>query len=173
MNRVYFWGTQDEVGYLSNWALVSFCFGGLPVANSEQAFMLCKATVFNDAVSYDKLTRTTNPAEAKKIGRAIKNFDAAEWDKWKLSAMYDANFYKYTQNPKLLQLLLDTGDAELVEASPKDNVWGSGLSKAEHLAREAVGDYTYPGQNLLGKVLTRLRGNIKNGMIIPDSEQLI
>jgi len=172
MNRVYFWGTQDEVGYLSNWYPVKFNFTNRPVANSEQAFMMCKATVCNDAEGFDKLCQTTDPAQAKKIGRSLKNFDAAVWDEWKVSAMYDVNFYKYTQNPKLLQLLLETGDAELIEASPKDSIWGSGLSKEEHLNREEAGDTSYPGQNLLGKVLTKLRDDIRSGTIMPEAEQL-
>jgi ribA/ribD-fused uncharacterized protein len=172
MNRVYFWGTQNEVGYLSNWYPANFNFSGRPVANSEQAFMMCKATVCGDEEGLERLSKTTNPAEAKKIGRSLNGFDTAQWDEWKVAAMYDVNFYKYTQNPKLLQLLLDTGDAELIEASPKDWIWGSGLSKEEHLTREDAGDTKYPGLNLLGKVLSQLRDDLKGGYITPDVEYL-
>jgi len=78
---------------------------------------------------------------------------------------------KYTQcciradDPKmpgapLRQLLLDTGDRELIEASPFDRIWGVGR-KAEDVRREAGGDRRGWGQNLLGKCLMATRERLR------------
>ena len=70
--------------------------------------------------------------------------------------MYEGNVLKFQQNPELKQKLLDTGDKEFVEASPKDKIWGIGLG--EKRAREtAEHRRTRWGLNLLGKVLGQVR----------------
>ncbi len=35
----------------------------------------------------------------------------------------------FKQNPELLEFLLGTGDAILVEAAPRDVIWGIGMAK--------------------------------------------
>ena len=60
--------------------------------------------------------------------------------------MYSVCKAKFTQNTDLLKKLLDTGDAELVEGNTwGDRVWG--VCKGE-------------GENRLGKILMRIRGEI-------------
>lgn len=55
---------------------------------------------------------------------------------------------KFTYNPNLKQMLLDTGDAELVEGNTwNDKYWG--VCKGV-------------GQNKLGKILMMLREEFKN-----------
>jgi len=89
----------------------------------------------------------------------------------KTQACEDASMLKYTQchirsdDPKmpgapLRQLLLDTGDRELIEASPFDRIWGVGR-KAEDVRREAGGDRRGWGQNLLGKCLMATRTRLR------------
>jgi len=83
----------------------------------------------------------------------------------------DASMLKYTQcciradDPKMpgapmRQLLLDTGDRELIEASPFDRIWGVGR-KAEDVRREAGGNREGWGQNLLGKCLMATRAKLR------------
>jgi len=57
--------------------------------------------------------------------------------------MYEACLAKFSQHQDLKQLLLDTGEAEIVEHTKNDNYWGDG------------GDGT--GRNQLGKTLMRVR----------------
>ena len=45
------------------------------------------------------------------------------------------NVAKFGQNPQLRDYLLTTGDRVLVEASPRDQVWGIGLAASNELAR--------------------------------------
>lgn len=74
--------------------------------------------------------------------------------------MYEGNILKFRQNPDLLQKLMDTGDKELVEASPTDRIWGIGMG--EKKARETATHRTGWGLNLLGNVLVQVREALRN-----------
>ena len=65
-----------------------------------------------------------------------------------------ANRAKYEQNPDLKKKLMDTGNAILAEASPKDKIWGIGLDAT---AAANTDPSEWPGQDLLGKALMELR----------------
>ncbi|MFO1087286.1 MAG: NADAR family protein [Reyranellaceae bacterium] len=49
-----------------------------------------------------------------------------DWHDVKLDIMRRADRAKYEQNPDLCALLLDTGNAELIEDSPTEPFWGIG-----------------------------------------------
>ena len=68
--------------------------------------------------------------------------------------MYKAIHAKFTQHKDNRELLLATGDALLVEHTPDDKFWGDGGDG---------GDETL-GQNKLGKIITRVREDIKKNM---------
>ena len=61
--------------------------------------------------------------------------------------MYNALRYKFTQHEELKQLLIETNDAEIIEASPIDFYWGEGEDGS--------------GKNTLGKLLMQLREELK------------
>lgn len=61
--------------------------------------------------------------------------------------MYDACLAKFSQHADLKQLLLDTGEAVIIEHTKNDNYWGDG------------GDGT--GRNQLGKTLMRVRDTLR------------
>lgn len=113
--------------------------------------MYNKALLFNDLKTAKKILYTTNPSKIKALGREVENFDEKEWDQHKYNIVYQGNKYKFTQNPKLLEILLKTGTKTLVEASPYDKVWGIGLSENDPKARNRE---SWRGQNLLGEILT-------------------
>ena len=49
------------------------------------------------------------------------------------------NVAKFGQNPALAKLLLDTGDRVLVEAAPRDRIWGIGMGGGYSLAFNITG----------------------------------
>ena len=63
---------------------------------------------------------------------------------------------KYTQNDRLMDLLKDTLGTTLVESSPFDLTWGSGLRITHANAHSG----NYEGQNLHGKLLMEVREEI-------------
>lgn len=74
--------------------------------------------------------------------------------------MKKANLANYQQNPELRAALFSTEDALLVEVSPQDRRWGAGLDIEDPRLREEA---QWPGANLLGKILTEVREEIKVG----------
>jgi len=72
--------------------------------------------------------------------------------------MYNHCFAKFSQNKHLKDYIVGTGDRSVVEASPSDFIWGIGLD--EEAARQQAPE-TWPGLNLLGKVLERVRDDLR------------
>ena len=65
-----------------------------------------------------------------------------------------ASVAKFSQNPELGAYLFGTGGRVLVEASPRDRIWGIGMgAKNENAANPAQ----WRGLNLLGFALMRAR----------------
>lgn len=151
--HVYFFGYESP---FSNFHYTKFEYKGHIVNSSEQAFMLEKAYMF-DPTMIDIIAKTTNPAQVKKLGRKVQNFDAKKWSDVSFDVMVNILIRKF-ENENLRQLLLDTGDKIIVEASPYDSLWGAGIS---------INDITllkneWTGKNLLGKALMTVRSYYKN-----------
>ena len=81
-------------------------------------------------------------------------FDEARWTAACREVVYRGNLAKFGQNDDLLALLLATGSKTLVEASPKDRIWGIGLSADDPRATQPS---AWPGKNWLGEALMRVR----------------
>ena len=105
----------------------------------------------------EKILATKGPAEAKALGREVKNFDQQVWDANCDGVVERANLLKFSQNQRLKEVLLGTGDKEIVETSPNDRVWGIGFD-TEH----ALGNVDKWGENKLGKVLMRVRDQLSH-----------
>lgn len=67
--------------------------------------------------------------------------------------------YQFKQNPELLVALLATKGTTLVEASPRDTIWGIGLSETNPKAQKRE---TWRGENLLGQILTEVRDEMSD-----------
>ena len=145
-------------GVLSNFEKCYIKYKGHLFATTEQAFMWEKAVFFNDRESANKIIKEENPAKAKKLGREVKNFDDSLWSKVCYDFMYKVNYEKYSQNTRLKNILLNTGDKILVEANPRDFRWSCGL-EANDPNIENKKDW--PGENLLGEVLMQIRQELK------------
>jgi ribA/ribD-fused uncharacterized protein len=64
------------------------------------------------------------------------------------------SYAKFSQNPRLSEFLLATGNAILVEASPMEWIWGIGLTEEDPRARQPA---HWKGLNLLGFALMAAR----------------
>jgi len=98
------------------------------------------------------MDKTLFPGNAKKLGRKYLMFKSNNWDLVKLDVMYGLNLKKFSEHPNLKELLLDTGDQELVEG----NNWGDTYWGAVNGA----------GENHLGKILMRVRNDIRDSVAI-------
>ena len=61
---------------------------------------------------------------------------------------------KFSQNKELWEFLKNTKDRILVEASPRDRIWGIGMGKANP---DAENPMKWKGKNLLGFAITEVR----------------
>ena len=80
----------------------------------------------------------------KALGRKVANFDNDKWNLNKFNIVKAGNYYKFNQNSDLYQILLDTHNALLFEASPYDKIWGIGLDEA---TAKITPIENWPGEN--------------------------
>ncbi len=158
-NFVFFWGhtaraDKDARACLSQWWLCAFEVDGVYYNCTEQYMMAEKARLFGDVDTLERILASYEPMEQKKLGRRVQGYDDAKWKAHCFDAVLRGNVAKFSQNEKLRDYLLSTGDGILVEASPKDEVWGIGLEGSHP---DAINPRRWPGTNLLGFALMEVR----------------
>lgn len=160
---VFFWGHTDRKedvnkSCLSQWYMCSFVVDNVSYNCAEQFMMAEKARIFGDDDTWQQIMASYDPMTIKKLGRKVRNFNAYVWKKNCHQIVKRGNLAKFSQNQKLLEYLLGTGDKILVEASPKDTIWGIGLAED---ASEASNPRLWQGENLLGFTLMEVRDMLK------------
>ena len=160
---VLFWLAEEQPGCvtqacLSQWYPASFEIEGVLYLCAEQYMMAQKAALFGDWASFEQIMNTGDPARIKKLGRGVRRFDAEIWDGQKRRFVLQGNFGKLSQNGRLRDYLLSTGDAVLAEASPYDRIWGISLTADDPHAQNPM---RWRGENLLGFVLMQVRDMLR------------
>ncbi|WJZ03083.1 NADAR family protein [Corynebacterium freiburgense] len=143
MKTIYFYTTNDPYGEFSNFARYGFYADDKYWPTAEHYF---QAQKFTDPKLREKIRRTPSPLKAANIGRDRKNPLRPDWENIKEDVMYQAVIAKFRHNSELAEILIATGNAQLVEHTGKDRYWGDG------------GDGT--GLNRLGKILMRVRAEL-------------
>lgn len=130
--------------------------------------MAHKAHLFNpdDPLQTTVIMNTADPREQKALGRMVPNFNEDVWNSHSYEIVKWGNYYKFTQDETLRDLLLGTGQRELVEASPRDKIWGIGFA-----ANNAAKNRSKWGRNLLGKALMEVRTIIRKEMEEAESNK--
>lgn len=161
---LFFWGHQPSKDGLvtascfSQWWLSEFKVDGIVYKTAEHWMMAGKARLFQDQEVLEEIIACNTPAEAKKLGRKVKNFDQEVWEKECFGLVVQGNVHKFSQHPALKMFLLTTENRVLVEASPVDFIWGIGLAKDNPAA---VDPSKWKGDNLLGFALMEVRDRLK------------
>jgi ribA/ribD-fused uncharacterized protein len=75
-----------------------------------------------------------------------------------IALVVTGNLAKFGQHPELRDFLLGTGARVLVETSPVDRIWGTGLA-ADH--EYSTSPEHWPGLNLLGFALMEVRHQLR------------
>ena len=161
---VFFWGHTQKVegvadrSCFSQWFERRFELAGTSYRSAEHWMMAQKARLFSDTEALRQILDAATPSEAKALGRAVHQYDDAAWAKRRFEAVVEGNLAKFGQHADLRALLLATGDAVLVEAAPRDQVWGIGLGAANPKAADPA---SWRGQNLLGFALMAVRERLR------------
>ena len=105
----------------------------------------------------------TKPSFIRRYGgrQHLKIFDNKVWIKKRFDIMLKGLRLKFTQNERLKEKLLSTGEKMLYETAFRDKVWGIGYGYKQAL-NIPVEQY---GQNLLGKALMIVRLELQQNMI--------
>lgn len=162
---IFFWGhsnkNNEEVGkfVFSQWWEAPFVVEGITYFSTEHWMMAKKAVLFQDQEIWEKILAAKKPAEAKTLGREVKNFEEKLWNEQRFDIVKMGNFHKFSQHEKLGEYLLNTNDRVLVEASPVDAIWGIGLAQ-DHPQVENVARWR--GLNLLGFALMEVRDLLRS-----------
>ena len=101
--------------------------------------------------------RSKSPAEQKSFGKKVSGFNEQVWKNNRLDIMYRACYEKFSQNKDLFELLINSNNKILVEASPLDKIWGIGLHYDDD---NCLDESKWNGENLLGIVLMRVRDTL-------------
>lgn len=72
--------------------------------------MASKANVFGDAHIWGDIMSTSDPAQQKRLGEKVANFNDGIWNLYKVQFVLTGNYSKFTQNPDMCDQLLATGD---------------------------------------------------------------
>jgi hypothetical protein len=134
-----------------------FVIDGVTYNCAEQYMMAEKARLFGDKATERKIMSTSDPADQKRWGREVKNFNADKWNNVAKDIVFRASMAKFTQDDALKAILLATAGTTLVEASPEDTIWGIGLAKDDPRAQSRS---TWKGKNWLGATLTKVRQSL-------------
>lgn len=163
---VMFWGhtppPDGRVGTecFSQWWPVTFTVDGVEYASAEHFMMAAKARLFGDDEMVPEIIAAPHPGEAKKLGRKVRGFDNETWAEHRFGFVVEGNVAKFGQNPELRDFLLGTGSRVLVEASPRDLIWGIGLGAKNERAADPA---QWRGRNLLGFALMEARQRLAPG----------
>lgn len=158
----YFWKT----GPFTNWAFSEYTLDNpyseeheeIAFSRVEQGMMWEKAMFFGDTQIASRILSCNDPQHIKALGRQVAGFSESLWKRNRVGIVYRHLLAKFSQNSNLRQSLMNTKNKLLVEASPMDKIWGCGLN-AVTAAKTPVNKW--PGLNLLGKLLTAVREELR------------
>jgi ribA/ribD-fused uncharacterized protein len=133
-SKINIYAGTNENADLSNFATRPFTFKGYQFNSVEAAFQAMKIEKsvpidIDNSEIMDKLTsKNVTGAQAKSLGRQIKGLDVRDWDRKSSSIMEQLLLASFEQNPKSLERLLSTGNAELTHTQDKGK-WGREFPK--------------------------------------------
>ncbi|MBD2195375.1 MULTISPECIES: NADAR family protein [Calothrix] len=141
---IYFYTVGEEYGCFSNFSRHGFELDGLYWFTSEHYFQAQKF-IGTDHVEQIRLVKS--PKEAAKMGRERSRPLRKDWEQVKDDVMRKAVLQKFTTHTDIREILLSTGNEEIIENSPIDFYWGCGADGS--------------GKNMLGIILMEVREKLR------------
>lgn len=161
MNEIKQFTQKDGTWFLSNMYPCKIEYDGLIYQCAEacfqaQKFKLEERVLFTNLDVGEDNRSDALGRMAKKLGgknglRSLSSTEIASWNYRRIKVMEDVVRAKFSQNEDLKQLLIQTGDANIIEGRNfrPDYFWGKKLSTME-------------GENHLGIILMKIRDELKD-----------
>ncbi|MUH01381.1 DUF1768 domain-containing protein [Scytonema sp. UIC 10036] len=146
---IYFYNTREKYGCFSNFSDHGFELDGLYWYTSEHYF---QAQKFVGTPHVEQIRLVKTPKDAARMGRDRNRPLRPDWEQVKDGIMKKAVLRKFQTHADIKEILLSTGDAELVENSPIDYYWGCGADGS--------------GKNMLGKILMEVREILRDSELV-------
>lgn len=128
----------------SNYSLHSFTLDGKLWNSTEHFFQAQKFA----GTEHERLIRfATSPKVAAGMGRSRNRPLRPDWEEVKVDVMRRAIMKKFSTHEDIRQVLLSTGDEEIIEQSEDDDFWGCGADGS--------------GTNMLGRILMETRQRLR------------
>lgn len=142
---IYFYSVREQpYGAFSNFSAHGFTRDGQYYRTSEHYFQAHK---FVGSRDFQEICDAPTPKIAADKGRERHRPLRADWEQVKDDVMRGALRAKFATHSALRDLLLGTGDAELIEKTTGDLYWGCGTDGT--------------GKNCLGELLMELRVELR------------
>ncbi|MEV0648542.1 NADAR family protein [Phytomonospora sp. NPDC050363] len=160
---LHFWGHAPSpdgrvtASCLSQWWPAPFTVDGVGYATCEHYMMAGKARLFGDEEMERRILAAAHPRTAKTLGRKVRGFDQDRWEAERFEIVVAANVGKFGEHAELGGFLAGTKARVLVEASPRDRIWGIGLAADDPRADRPS---QWRGPNLLGFALMAARDRL-------------
>lgn len=141
---IYFYSVSDDYGCFSNFSAHGFRLGGQWWDTSEHYF---QAQKFAGTPHEQQIRQAKTPKRAAEMGRERSRPLRRDWEHIKDQVMLDAVRQKFLTHADIRDILLGTGQEELVENARGDYYWGCGADGS--------------GRNMLGKILMQVRDELR------------
>jgi ribA/ribD-fused uncharacterized protein len=158
-DKILFYSHRNKFAYMSNFYECNFTDNINNYNCSEQYFMKKKQELFDptNLILSNKILQNSDPVKIKQFGRQVKNYNEQIWNNSRYEIMKNGLILKFTQNPHIRQKLIDTFPKNLYEASPYDNIWGTGHDALDTFRLINENQEHILGKNLLGLALEEIR----------------
>lgn len=141
---IMFYKVNDEYGCFSNFSKHGFELNGRYWSTSEHYF---QAQKFAGTEYEEEIQLSATPMEAANLGRDRNKPLRKDWEQVKDSIMKEAILAKFKTHDDIREILISTGDNEIIEKTTSDYYWGCGSNGT--------------GRNMLGKILMEVRTILK------------
>ena len=146
-----------ELNPLSNFHPCKFELEGETFNSSEQYIQWTKARFCGDNIACDRILNCDDAADCKEVSRDIVNLNRKGWIDAAESLCFKGIQAKFNQNEHLMEILLSTGEKNLVEAS-YDDVWGTGQYLG---SKDCLNQTKWKSLGILGRILMKIRSERK------------
>lgn len=133
---------SGQYEFLSNFYNTPISYNGLLFSNSEAAFQAQKTLDTNERKKFTEYNAGKSKREGKRINLR------KDWEQVKEQVMYEIVYAKFSQNEDIKEKLLATNEEHIEEG----NTWGDKI----------WGTVDGIGENRLGKILMRVREELRN-----------
>ena len=120
---IHFYREKDAYGCFSNFAAYPITLHGKIWPTTEHYF---QAQKFAGTEHEELIRQAPSPSEAARMGRQRSRPLRKDWESVKDDVMREAVLAKFSQHSELRRILLETGDAILVEHTKNDHYWADG-----------------------------------------------